>query len=849
MRKVALRGLLAHKGRMLMTLSAVALGVAFIGGVLVFTDTMERSFDDLFETVYEGTDAVVRSDETISSSEGFGLPDERGTLDEALLDEVRGVDTVEGASGEVEGYGQIIDEEGEAVSSGAFGGPTFVASVDVSAQDYWEEVSTIELEDGDWPREDDEIVMDVATARSGDYSLGDPVELQTEGGLNEYTMVGTIRFGDSDSAAGETIVALTTSESQQTVGEQGRLDTISVKATSGTSQQQVVDDISEAVGAGAGVEVITGDEAIEEAQDVLREGLSFVTIFFMVFAVVAVIVGSFVIYNSFSIIVAQRTREMALLRAIGASRRQVRRSVFVEALLTGLVGSLLGFLLGLGLAVMLGNLLDVDGGLEVLPASVVTAVLVGVVVTLSSSLLPAWRASRVPPVAAMRDVAIDTTGRSLVRLLIGAVLLGLGALLGASGAAAREVSSVGMGVALAFVGVLFVAPGLARPVSGLLGWPLVRFRGVTGLLAKDNAGRNPRRTASTGLALTIGIGIVAFFLVLNASVRSSFDKIVDENFTGDFVVQASGQGFLGLPAELAPDLDELDDVERVTALRYADATVDGSSEFVLGASPTVFESFSLETEGSTELAPGELVMRESAAESAGIGVDDEVQLQFLDGNEATVTVTGFYEDRPGMELGDYVLGAEELANHVPNAADSMVVIDLVDGASPDAAREELDGVISAHAPAAEVQDNEDFKSEVASDLDFVLNVILGLLVLAIVIAGFGIANTIGLSVLERTRELGLLRAVGMSRSQLRAAVRWESVIIALFGGMLGLGVGVLGSWGLVTSLADEGFEVFTLPVLDLLVLAVVAGLLGVGAALWPAWRASRLDVLGAISTE
>jgi putative ABC transport system permease protein len=846
MRKVALRGLLAHKARLAMTLSAVALGVAFISGVLVFTDTMQKSFDEMFETVYDGTDAVVRSESTIDSD--FGMPDERGTLDEAVLADVREVESVEAAAGEIEGFAQVIDAEGEPLSGGAFGGPSILASVDISQKDHWDEVSTIDLRSGRWPEADDEMMVDVATEESSDYSVGDTVPLQTEGGLNEYTLVGTVGFGDKDSAAGQSLVALTTTEAQRVAGEPGRVDTITVKATSGTSQEQVAEDIRSVMA--SGVEVITGDEAVTEAQDDLAEGLGFLTIFFLVFALVATVVGAFVIYNSFAIIVAQRTREMALLRAIGATRRQVRRAVFVEAVVTGVVGSVLGFVVGLGLAVVFGSFLDVDGDLAILPTSVAVAVIVGVVVTVASALVPAWRASRVPPVAAMRDVAVDATGRSLVRLLLGAVLLGLGAFLGATGAVAHEVSNVGLGVGLAFVGVLFVAPGLARPVSRALGWPLARTRGITGSLAKNNAARNPRRTASTGLALTIGVGIVVFFLILNASLRSSFDKIVDDNFTGDFVLQASGQGFLGLPQELAPEVDAIDDVERVTSLRFTNLTVDGEREFALGASPTMFESFGFGTEGSTDLEAGELVMLADAAESAGVGLGDQVELEFLDTEEpVSLTVTGFYEDRPGLEMGDYVLGLDDLSEYVPSVGDGMVVIDLAPDASADAARAEIADVVEDLAPAAEVQDNEDLKDSVAADLDTMLQIILGLLLLAIVIAFLGIANTVALSVMERTRELGLLRAVGMSRAQLRSAIRWESVIIALFGATLGLAVGGLGGWGLVTSLADEGFEVFTLPVVQLVIVAVAAGVFGVGAALYPAWRAGRLDVLTAIHTE
>lgn len=854
MRKVALRGLLAHKLRMVMTLGAVAVGVAFVAGVLVLSDSMQRSFDDLFATVYEGTDAVVRSDESIEG--GMGPMDLRGTVDEALLDTLRDPDqvpTVETAHGEVEGIVQLLDEEGEPAGGGPLSGPTSAASIDPSAGSEWDDSLPFGVREGHWPEADDEIVVDVATERNLDYGIGDTVPVLSRSGVNEYRLVGTIGFGSADSPAGQSIVLLTTSEAQRTLGEPGRLSTISVVATEGTSQEEVVSDIEAVVG--DSVEVLTGEEAIEEIQSDLRDQLRFITIGLLAFAVVAVVVGAFVIYNSFSIVVAQRAREMALLRAVGATRAQVLRSVLVEGALTGLVGSAAGFLVGLGLAALLGAFAGIEGGVTILPSAVIIALLVGLTVTVLSSLIPAWRASRVAPVAAMRDIAVDTAGRSLVRVILGLAISGLGVLLVLSGALTGTLLVAGFGAVLTLVGVIFLAPALARPVGSWLGWPIGRLRGITGTLARQNAARNPRRTAATALALTIGVGVVTFFLVFHASMRSSFEKIVDDSFAVDFAVRSPGsQGFqLGMPPEVAQDVDGLEEVEQATPMRFASATVEDDTAFVTATSPRFFDAFGIDVDRSDDLpldgllGPGQVVVRDYTAEDDGLAVGDTVTIDFLDAEPATLEVAGIYDPGSGTnDFGGYILGIDELAQYVADPSDHMVLVHLASGVDPDDARDPIESVVAEVVPTAEVQDSDDLKEQVASQLDRLLAVALALLLFSIGVAVFGILNAMALSVLERTREIGLLRAVGMTRPQLRASVRWESAVVAVFGAVLGMAVGVLGGWAMITALQDEGFEVFTLPYLWLIAIAVLAGVLGVGAAWWPAWRASELNVLDAI---
>jgi putative ABC transport system permease protein len=853
--KVALRGLLAHKWRLFTTFLAVALGVSFVGGVLVLTDTMNNAFDDLFADVYRDTDAVVRSDQTIDSD--FG--DLRGTIDESLLADVQDAPGVDGADGVVDGFARVIDRNGDPVGNPTMGAPTLGGN--------WTEVlNPFNITDGRSPEGDGEIVIDRGTAQDTGFGVGDTVQVQTQTEAGEYEVVGVARFGTADSPGGASYVLWTTEEAQRLIGEPGRFSSVGAVAESGISQEQLassIDDTLQSAGA-TDVEVLTGAQITEETQSDIKDQLSFFTVFLLVFAIIAVVVGAFVIYNSFSIIIAQRTREMALLRAVGARRRQVRRAVVVEAIIVGLVGSAIGFLAGLGIAAFLGNLFELPpGALAIVPTSVVTAVVTGLVVTVFSALLPAWRASRVPPLAAMRDVAVDTSGRSLVRLVIGVAGLVVGAAIVVAGALGDEVAIVGLGVALVFVALLFISPGVARPVSRALGAPLARLRGVAGTLARENAARNPRRTSATAQALMIGVGLVAFILVINSSIRASIDDALEESFTGDFVVDSGTFGMVGLPPHLADEIRDLSDVAVVAPVRFSPATVtvdpggpgaESDETAVGGADSGAFELLDLQlVDGNADLGPGEVVITEDKARSEGLSLGDPIEVSFLDDRRPEAdrvgTVAGIYDDSTAAGgIGGVVLGLDDWNAAVPVPTDNQVFVQLADGVSVAEAEPEIERVVEPFA-TAEVQSVDEFKDTIGGQLDLLLNLVIGLLAFAVVIAMLGIANTIALSVLERTRELGLLRAVGMRRRQIRSAIRWEAVIIALFGSVLGLAFGLLGGWGIVRALRDEGFGVFQVPIAQLVALAVIAGVFGLLAALLPAWRASRMNVLEAISSE
>ena len=838
---------MAHKSRLITTFLAVALGVAFVSGVLVLTDTVNRTFDDLFSDVFRDTDAVVRSNQEID--QGFGGGEVRGTIDEDLVDEVRDVDGVADADVSVDGFARIIDKDGDPMGNPAMGAPTFGTN--------WGEVEALNpftISDGGPPESDDEVVIDRRSAKNAGYEVGDTVPVQTQAGTADYTLSGIAKFGSADSPGGASFAMFTVEEAQRVLGEPGKVSSISAAADEGVSQRQLVSNIEDALGPDAGVEVITGAQITKENQDDIQQALSFLTIFLGIFGIIAVVVGAFVIYNAFSIIVAQRTREMALLRAVGARRRQVRRAVLIEAIVVGVAGSVAGYLLGILVAFALSGFLGLpDSSLAILPRSVIVGLAVGILVTLFSALIPAWRASRVPPLAAMRDVAVDTSARSRVRLVLGVVILALALFLVVVGALGTTPAYVGIGVLGVLVGVLLISPVLARPVARVLGAPVARLRGVSGELARDNAVRNPRRSASTAFALMIGVGLVAFFLVLNSSVRQSISKALDSGFRGDFIIMTDDFGMVGLPPTMAEDVAAVPGVARVVPIRFAPAFVGDDTAAVTGTNDGVFNLFELDiVAGDPRLDPGDVVIDRDTARSHNLSVGSQVPIRFL--NDARgpepppATVSGIYDSGPAENIGSYVIGLADYDAAVPTPSDVQVYVQLDRGVSVADTQPAIRDIVKPF-PTASVETVDEFKDTIGAQFDPILYLIVVLLMLAIIIAFLGIANTIALSVLERTRELGLLRAVGMRRRQVRSAVRWESAIISLFGTVLGLAVGLLGGWAITRSLRDEGFEAFAIPWGALLAIAVIAGFLGLAAALVPAWRASRMNVLEAINTE
>jgi putative ABC transport system permease protein len=850
MLRVTVKGLLAHKSRLAITALAVTLGVAFMAGTFVLTDTIRKTFDNLFGDVYKGTDAVAREKAAFSNPEGAG--DVRGRVDASLIDAVAGVDGVATAEGIIQGYTRIIDKNGNAMGDPQAGAPTFGGNWNESP-----DLNPFVVVAGRPPSADNEIVIDKKSADDAGFHVGDTVTVLAQGPPQHLQLAGIAKFGDADSPGGASYVLFTTAAAQQLVAEPGKFDSIAAVADQGVSQRELADRIGAVVP--PSVEVVTGEEITKESQNDIESDLSFFNTFMLIFAVVALLVGSFIIFNTFSITVAQRTRENALLRAIGASKRQVLRSVLIEAVIVALVASLIGLVAGLAVAAGLKALLagfgfDIPAGsLVVTPRTVVISLVVGVVITVVAALSPARKAGKVPPVAAMRDVEVGSTGYgSKLRMVVGGVVLGIGVLsllAGLFSGGSGALPLVGLGALLVFFGVAILGRTVALPLSRMIGVLLPRVRGITGTLARENAMRNPKRTAATASALMIGVGLIGFISIFAASTKASFNASIDKSFTGDFVIDAGAFGTGGLDPELAAKLNDIPEVKAAAGVRVAAAEISGGPKQVIGVDPaTAFDIIDVQPlqGNSTDLDRNSIAVYKDVADSDNLAIGDSVPVVFKDTGPQQLTVAMIYgENQPA---GDYLLGIDAYEANFANQYDAFVFIDKADGVTTANALAAVENV-AKDFPGADVRDRSGFKKELSKPVDQLLSLIYVLLLLAIFIALLGIANTLALSILERTREIGLMRSVGMTRPQLRSTIRWESVIIAIQGTLLGLAIGLFFGWALVKALSDEGIDRFQIPWLTLAIVLVLAGLAGVVAAILPARRAAKLDVLRAITTE
>jgi putative ABC transport system permease protein len=848
MLRTTLKNLAAHKFRLFATSLAVMLGVAFTTGTLVLTDTIQKTFDDLFADTYEDTDAVVRA-EGAFDSEGI---EQRGRVDASLLDTVAAVDGVGDAQPDVRGYAQLVDEDGDVVGDPENGPPTLGGNWIDS-----DELNGFQIAEGNPPSSDDEVVIDKKSADDTGYRVGDAAQVLVKGGPQNVTIAGIAKFGDADSPGGSSFVLFTLEAAQQLIAEPGKFDGILIVADDEISQIEIVDRIAPELP--TGTEAVTGAEITEESQDDVQESLGFFNTFMLVFAVIALLVGGFIIFNTFFITVAQRTRENALLRALGAKKRQVLVSVLLEALAVGLIASIVGIAVGIIVALALKALIGAfgfelpSGSLVLTANTIIISIIAGVGVTLVAAISPARKAGKVPPVAAMREVAVGSTGYgSTQRIIVGCALLVLGGAalgFGLFGSSDDPVPLVGAGVLLVFFAVATLGRTVALPLSRFIGWPLPRLFGIRGKLARENAMRNPKRTAATASALMIGVGLVAFISIFAASAKASFGTVIDRAFSGDFVV-TSPAGFAsgGLDPSLATSLNELPEVEVAGAIRAGVAEIDGSTEQVLAASDEAFELIDVDPVAGSpaDLGAATIAVFEDVAEDKNLSVGDRVPVVFKDSGRKELTVAMIYGEQ--QPAGEWLLGTETYEANVDDQYDFQVFVRKADGVDTPTARTAIEQVADGY-PGAKVLDQTGYEGDQTMFIDQLLGLIYAMLLLAIFIALLGIANTLALSTIERTRELGLMRAVGTTRSQLRSMIRWESVIIAIQGTLLGLVVGVLFGWALVAALADEGIETFQLPVVTLVVIVVLAVFAGVLAAVWPARRAAKLDVLSAIATE
>jgi putative ABC transport system permease protein len=844
MNRLAIRNVWHHKRRLLGTLAAIALGVSFLTGTLVLGDTLRANFNSLFSDATAGTDAVVRGTTTIDGVRG--TPSQRQLVDQSVADQVRKVDGVAAVAVSVQGYGQIIGKDGQAIGGN---GPPRVAGNWIDDP----RLNPYELVDGRAPERDGEVVINRGAAIAGHLSVGDSTTVQTPQPV-PVTVVGIATFAGADGLGSATYAGFTLDATQLHVTQRpGQVDTIRVLASPGVSQSELVARIQPVLP--PGTEAVTGAQYTQDAiQATAGAFLDLLTTFLVVFAGIALLVSTFSINNTFSILMAQRLRELALLRSLGADRRQVLSAVVLEAVVVGIVASAIGNAAGLGIAVLLKAMFAAFGfalptsGLVVAPDRLLIAFAVGLVVTTVSAIWPALRASRVAPLAALRDTAVEQARVSPIRRAAGLVIGITGVALVVGGLAAGgddQLRLVGPGAVLTVIAFIVSGPVVAPAVSRIVGWPIARMRGITGELARENSVRSPRRTAASAAALMIGVGVVAVFTVFVASLRSTIDGDVQASFGGDLVVASPSFGGGTLSPRLADEIGQVPQVADAVGLGVGAAKVSGTTQRLTVVDPTKVSGV-LDlgvVDGSlAQLGSDQLAISKSVADANHWSVGSPVPVQFIDGATPTMRVGAIYTTDD--LVGGYVLPRAAWTPHAVQSTDATVLVKLRDGVSL------ADGQAAVTAVTARdgnptVQTRDDYATSVSSGFNIVLGVVYVLLALAIVIALMGIANTLSLSTYERTREIGLLRAVGQTRRQVRSMVRYESVLIALFGTLGGLGLGTFLGWA-VTRAADATFR---LPVPSLVAVAVLGAAAGVAAAWLPARRAARLDVLHAIAAE
>ena len=878
--RVALKDILARKRRLVTTGLAIILGIAFLTGTQVLSGVLKQSIESLIGTSYEGVDAVVRSPE--KQDLGFGQ-EIRSPVPEALVIQVDEVSGVRKALGVVETTSaQLVSTKGKIVGSN-FGPPTLVYNWLDDPQ-----LQVGKLTEGRKPTETTEMVLDFTSAKDAGYKVGDQVTVSAQAGSEKFKLVGLMGLGeDGNLAGGAKMMFFTTPTAQRLAQLPAQFNYIAVAAQEGTSQEVLATGLAAAL---PDTQVVTGEKFTRENQKSVSQFVDILTTFVSVFGYVALFVACFIIYNTFSILVAQRTRETALLRAIGAKRKQVLLAIVLEAVLVGLVASVLGLVGGVALASVLkafvGTLFTVQSGLPTLTASAIaTAFIVGVGVTVLSGLVPAWRSTKVPPIAALSEVSVDKSSVSRPRIIWGTLfLVGGTALLGLglADAGPNPLVLFGLGAVLFLVSVaVILGPLIAAPFSRFLVWPFTRGTAITPRLAGENAARNPRRTAATAAALTIGVTLVTLIAVMASSIRASVESTVNSTISADFVINSSTFSIgTGIPTTAVVEARAVPGVALASPVRFApfrlidsysqqqaaadpakeqqsllgagDAAPPGADEFLLGIEPLSY--FEINDVGTTagspkDLLPGTFAAELKEAEKRGWKLGDKVPVYFAKTGVQELELAMTFEQNAGG--GSYLL---PLATFEANVlalfnTDFVVYVKAEPGADLAQVRKQLDAIV-ADSPAISVQDLGEYADAQTAPFDTFLAVVYGLLGLAVIIALIGIANTLSLSVLERTRELGLLRAVGMSRKQLRHTVIGESMIIAVFGTAIGLTIGIIFSFALsvVISADSPGIFKYTLPVSQLVIITLVAALAGVLAALAPAWRASRLDVLKAVSS-
>jgi putative ABC transport system permease protein len=848
--KATIRGLLARKVRLALTALSVLLGVSFVAGTYVLTDTLDHSFQTFFQETVEGIDVVVRP------RAPFGGDGERDRVPASTVAVARSVPGVASAHGFLEDYAQFVDRHGDSIQNG--GAPT----IGITWAQAPRATRPLHLVAGKRPRTDHEVAMDVGTARDHGFRVGGAVDVLLDGPKERFRISGLFRFGDRNQPLAVTFAAFDLATAQRVFDAPGVIDAVNVVAEPGVDHGALAARLQRQLG--TAFEVSTAREFATDRSSQFSDFFELLTQLLLGFAAIGLVVGAFIIFNTFAILVAQRTRELGLLRAMGARGRQVVVAVVVEAAIVGLLASALGLAVGIGLAALLLALVGQlgfhvpEGALVVEDRTIVAALSVGTLVTVLSAIVPAVRAARIAPMAAINDLREERprpfrrrriVGTALVVASVPCLVVGIDRSRAAHDVT-NEIWIVAVGALLLFLGVVVLLATFAHPVAGALGRPL-RALGPPGVLARENAMRNPRRTAATASALVVGLALVGLVAIFGESAKASVARAVDRGIRADFVLKA--QQFAGFSPQVAERLRGLPELDAVAAFRFGNVRVELDEETVAGVDPSQLARVVdlRSTPGSIGKMRGDgmLVFRDTA-ERYDLHVGERRTLQFPRGFQ-TLRVAGIYDQEDftgGLPVPFVVPSAAYEAGFGTDDQDSLVYVSAHDGDRA-AARSAIRRALGDEFPNIDVLTREQYKDEQERAIDRFLAVTAALLLLAEIVAVLGIINTLALSVYERTRELGLLRAVGTTRRQIRRMVRGESVVVALIGGVVGTAVGLVWGWVFTAALESQGITEVRIPVAQLAIFIALSMLAGVVAAVYPAWRAARLDVLAAIAEE
>ncbi|MFI6443325.1 ABC transporter permease [Kitasatospora sp. NPDC050543] len=849
--RTALRNVLAHKGRLLMTALAVMLGTAFVAGTMVFSDTLGKAMSNSYAKSFSDVSVQVTHYGAGSDrSSRSGKADVK--LTDATIKDISALPGAERVRGIVSGFTAVADKNGNRIGeSWDTRGGNYVP--DASGKD-----PRYPIAEGRGPQSTGEIALDKETAAKGGYKVGDSVRIAGKGPVQKSTLTGIFTTDDPDVSSGATLALMDTVSAQKFLLTPGQFSGIAVTAKPGVSQDALLAEVKAKLPDTNPFESRTQQQLTAEQETMIASGTSAMKTMLLVFAAISLFVGIFIIANTFTMLIAQRTKELALLRAVGASRRQVTNSVLVEALLIGATASVAGLISGIGIGAGMQALIRAltpampTGPLVIAPLTVVVALVVGVLVTVLSAVLPAVRASRIAPVAAMSSGDQPATQKSLViRNIIGSVIAGGGVALVAMGAASGDSSGrvpVGAGAALALIGVFILLPLLSRPVIALVGPLLAKLAGTPGKLARQNAVRNPRRTAATAAALTIGLTLVSALTVLGASVGDAVDKAVTSAMRADYSIgMANGNR---MSAEVASQVASAAGVAASSPVYDSDLVLPNSRYSpAKGLDAAVFDQLIRPTldAGSTDaLAKGQILIDTDVAKADKLTVGAGVEVEYADGTKGTVTVGGIFK-RNEM-LAPVLMANADLLKHDDQATIREVLVKGKDGATSALQQGIKDA--TGQNPVIDVKSKQDIRDEFSKIITFALNMMYGLLAMSVLVAILGVINTLAMSVFERKREIGMLRAIGLDRGGIKRMVRLESVVISLFGAAIGVALGCFVAWAVNGTLKSSITGLATvIPYDKMAIFLALAGLVGLVAAIWPARRASRLDILESIKTD